>query len=63
MPKLTADVLYEMLLEKKRKNPDYQFCGLDLTTIGNVESQYRQLISEGKIIEKNDILDSFEVIG
>ena len=62
MGKLTADVLYDMLLEKKRANPDYEFNNLDLVEIGNVNAQYQELVSIGKIIEKNDVIGSFDLV-
>lgn len=62
MGKLTTDVLYDMLLEKKRANPNYEFNSLDLVDIGNVDAQYRELVYLGKIIEKNDVIGSFDLI-
>lgn len=62
MPKLTADVLYKMLLEIKHNEPKHQFCTIDLIALGNPNSQFQQLINDGRVIPNNDIIDSFEVI-
>lgn len=63
MPLLTAEVLYEMLLEIKAKDPNHAFDSLDLLQFGNVDKLMEQLIAEGKIIMHNNVIESFEVVG
>lgn len=63
MPKMTAYVLYEMLLEIKKNDPNHSFDSMDILPFGNVDSLMNQLISDGKIIMHNDIIGSFDVVG
>ena len=63
MPRLSADVLYEMLLEIKHNDPNHDFNSLDLLSIGDVTAQFQQLVEAGKVIAHHDIVGSFEVVG
>lgn len=59
---MTAEELYNKLVEIKNTKPDYQFSELDLLPYGNVENQMEQLINEGKIIRNRDVLETFNVV-
>lgn len=59
---VTAEELYNKLVEIKNTKPDYQFSELDLLPYGNVENQMEQLINEGKIIRNRDVLETFNVV-
>ena len=62
MAVLTADVLYEMLLQIKHNDPNHQFDSLDLLSMGNPNSQFQQLINDGRVILHNDVIESFDVV-
>lgn len=59
---ITADELYNKLLEIKNTEPNHQFTELDLLPYGNIDYQMDQLINDGKIIRSKDILGSFKVV-
>lgn len=63
MPILTAEVLYEMLLEIKAKDPNHAFDSMDLLQFGSVDNLIKQLVAEGKIVKHNDVIGSFEIVG
>ncbi len=63
MSKITPEELYRMLLEIKMKDAGHNFSSEDLLVIkseGKNEA-YDSLVDSGKIIEKNDIIGSFEL--
>ena len=62
MSDFTADKLYKKLLEIKHKDPNHQFDVTDLIDLGNPKTQFDQLVYEGRVELKNDIIDSFDVI-
>lgn len=59
---ISADELYNKLLEIKQKDNRKRFDSTDLLPFGNVERQMVQLENEGKIERKHDIIGSFYVI-
>lgn len=62
MSEITADMLYEKLLEIKRSDPNHNFCGSDYD---GLETQFQELVASGrvKITKPIDVIDSFELIG
>ena len=63
MPNMTADMLYEKLLEIKRKDSNHNFNNIDLINLNNPDAQFKQLVNDGRVILSTDIIGSFEVIG
>lgn len=59
---ITAEQLYNKLLEIKAKEPEHKFIDIDLLPFGNVEVQMEELINIGKIRKNTDVIGSFEVI-
>ncbi|MCH5298115.1 MAG: hypothetical protein J1E85_10675 [Ruminococcus sp.] len=59
---ITAEELYNKLLDIKNNQPNHQFDEMDLLPFGNVDAQLKQLINEGKIIKNNDVIESFKVV-
>lgn len=59
---ITADELYNKLLEMKQNDVHKRFDSTDLLPFGNVERQMVELENDGKIIRKNDIIDTFYII-
>lgn len=62
MSNMTADTLYEKLLEIKHREPEHKFDNVDLMSLGSPYTQFKQLINDGRVILSNDIIESFEVI-
>ena len=62
MSEITADMLYEKLLEIKRSDPNHNFDSLDFL---NLDAQFHELVADGrvKMIEPGDVTEAFIVIG
>lgn len=62
MSEITADMLYEKLLEIKRSNPNHLFDSSDFL---GMDVQFQQLLADGrvKMSKPEDVTYSFEVIG
>ena len=59
MSTITAEELYIELL--KIKDSDNEVTGIELMQLGEIEYQLQELINQGKIVRKNNILDSIIV--
>lgn len=59
MSTITAEELYIELL--KIKDSDNEVTGIELMQFGEIEYQLQELINQGKIVRKNNILDSIIV--
>ncbi len=62
MSEITADMLYEKLLETKRSDPNHIFDSMD---IHGMDAQFQQLLADGRVekIKPEDVTESFVVIG
>lgn len=57
--KFTSEDLYQEFLEIKRKEPNHNFDNMDY--IGR-ERLFKELEEAGKVISRNDIIGSFEIV-
>ncbi len=62
MSEITADMLYEKLLEKKRSDPNRIFDSMD---INGMDAQFQELLADGRVkkTKPEDVTESFIVIG
>ena len=62
MSEMTADMLYEKLLEIKRSDPNHMFDCMDFL---GMDAQFQELLADGrvKMSKPKDVTGSFEVIG
>ncbi len=62
MSDVTADMLYEKLLEIKRSDPNHNFDSLDFL---GMDAQFQELLADGRVkkTKPEDVTEAFIVIG